>query len=739
MEVLGGRFYEQVAEGLIVDPGSNPVPQVTLANEVKGFEALHDLDMRYAVLTAGAAAMKVMDGVVVPRNEETSGLRRDDIDRCHETAWGEVILRRFLPTQTGNVQGIGRRMVDIMQTLNLQLQGFVLLGISPRVEAAETQVVQSLMSMGFLDYKWDIRETAIRLRRCDAFYAPFAMAVGGQACCNNALAIGVAETRYNRDLQYSYRDKALHEFKMSLHRMSSILWTTLSGVDGTDFVLRLSRLRIVQQNNVALPEPMDTRGGGNVMAVNVNGGGGGDGRQADNTDVLREIAALDRRVVAVNGVATQVQTDVQAAAPVLGVLQRDVAQLLLDVAAIPGLIPVPVIHVPPAAPPPLPPPPPPVPAAPPPAVPAPPVPAPVVVPAPPPAPPAPDYTPMFTALNGLITALNTDIANLRTDIQNVQGGVTGAQTDITQILADLTRLTPQINAIDATTQQALADIGTLNAANATLQADLTQLQANANQYQVDIRADIAALVVDLNAMRTELRQYQGDIRTDIANTNTNVNTVHAGLVSDLNTMYGQIQNDLAGHGRSISNDIQRMLLAAIAPPPAPSIIAPSPPGAGGGSPATMDTAMLAHIMAAVDNNQQTIKGLGDNFDAFKSSISGLITLLNRNQNLISNTTDSLGQWVATVVAMLQPPPGQAPIVLPPFPGGGAAGAPPAAPRAPPAAPGVPAAPTMDADGGSEVIDARRHGVGVDLYTLPARIPAQAPLPAVDQYAAERPI
>ena len=705
MEVLGGRFYEQVAEGLIVDPGSNPVPQATLADEVRGFESLHDLDMRYAVLTAGAATMKVMDGVVVPRNEETSGLRRDDIDRCHETAWGEVILRRFLPTQTGDVQGIGRRMVDIMQALNLQLQGFVLLGISPRVEAAETQTVQSLMTMGFLDYRWDIRETALRLRRCDALYAPFAMVVGGQVCCNNALAVGAAETRYNRDLQYSYRDKALQEFKMSLHRLNSILWTTLSAVDGTDFVLRLSRLRIVQQHRVNLPEAMDTRGGGgNITSVQVNGGGPGDARPVvvDNTDVLREIATLTgrvagvhREVVNVQGEVGPIRADVAAAGPIIGAIRADVAQLVRDLAALGVRIPAVFPLVPPAvaiAAPPIPP----IPAPPIPPIPAPAIPMAAAVP--PPLPPI-DYAPQFATLTGLITVIQAEVAANRTDVQRIQ--------------TDITALNGRVVTIDTNTQLAVGNI-------ATLQTGLDTLRRDAQGYEQTIRADIANLATAMAAMG-------GNVTTELGR-------LYALIQGDFTTLHTLIQAESRALAAHLVAEFNRILTTSRLSVPTGTLI-PRPgggvtgPGGGGGGgmsstagPSAGDfLALITHLQASIDTNSAQLHDVETGIARIEQSSQAAFRII------LSNSTQ-FAAVVTTLHALVQmnlPPVGGA--------GGPAAAAAAAAPGGGGAAAAVAAAAILPPavavdDGGGPPAPRRGRGVVDDPWGIPPYFPAAPALP-----------
>lgn len=780
MEILGGRFYEQVAEGLIVDPGSNPLPQATLAEEVRGFEPLHDLDMRYAVLTAGAATMKVMDGVVVPRNEETSGLRRDDIDRCHETAWGEVVMRRFLPTQTGDVQGIGRRMVDILQALSLQLQGFVLMGLSPRVEAAETQIIQTLMSTGFLDCRWDIRETAVKLRRCDAFYAPFAMAVGGQVCCNNALAVGAAESRYNRDLQYSYRDKALQELKMSLHRMSSVVVNILQDVDGIDYVLRLSRLRIVQQHRVTLPDAPEPRGSGGMMSMQMLGGGAA----ADNTDVLRRLDASDIRMAALQADATAVRGDlatVLANLAALMALPGAVAGLPGVIAGLPAAI-VAAIPAGPVGPPgpvgpmgPIGPPGPvggpPGPAAGPPgpvvpvavAIPVAPVPAPApaipVAAAVGPAPPVIDYTPLLVALHADIHTIRTELTTARvvinathTESQLLRVDVNAARTDLTALAANVGTMRTDLTALTGNVGAVGTDVTNLGTQMVTIGTHLAQLRTDFAQLYRDMLAGFAAIDTPLAALEGRLiaqgNTTTAQLRADVA---TDFTALDAALRGYLHTM----QTTLFGEIHTIGTAFAAFL-AAPAHAAAAATVIPPPPVAGGGvggggfglfgagGTAGLD-ATLRDMTVTLDEHSRILRRVEAGMRAANLGIATSTHAITQMFSELDALVGHIVTWLANLMGHPVPAAfARVPVPLPPPPRGGmaAAAAPaapvaPAAPAAPVAAGGVayfpphppppPAAGVPQPDGGTGAVS--RSSGRVDPYAIPAGIPAAPPAPA----------
>jgi hypothetical protein len=248
---MSGQFYhEQVADAVVVDPlvpaGRPPPAQEDLAQRILAYDHLFQKDLTYAEQVCGTSQLKLQDFTLVSRNEHSAGFSQADLDRCHQVAWYDIVKRRFLPAEQGDVQAIGKRLVDVIQTLNLEVRGFVVLGLHPRVEAAESQVVIELMAMGFFDREWDARETALRLRRHPMLYVPFALAVGALTCCNYGLSIGASETRYNRDIQDRYRAKMLAALTATLHYHRGRVKDMLDEIDGTDYVLHLRALRLVK-------------------------------------------------------------------------------------------------------------------------------------------------------------------------------------------------------------------------------------------------------------------------------------------------------------------------------------------------------------------------------------------------------------------------------------------------------------------------------------------------------------
>ena len=302
MAQMAGRFYEQAERGVVLDEAAAPSPdlQQSLANEMRKYDALEALDSRYRDLACGASVSN-MDAVWVVRNKAQSQLSEHDLRRFEDRAWADFVGKRF--TQAGDVQMLGRTMLDIVQSMKLQIQNFVVWGLHPKVEAVETQVVLGLMQKGFLPAEWktnkpgewDVRAVAIRLRRSDEFYAQFAMSVGSQLVCNNGHAMGAGGSRYNRDLQYAYRDVAMQGISGALHKHRAELQSILERCDCTDYVRRLSGLRVVVSANPALGEREERQAGGGGVNLSVSNGGGAPAAAAAGGPGLN---ALDARVAA---------------------------------------------------------------------------------------------------------------------------------------------------------------------------------------------------------------------------------------------------------------------------------------------------------------------------------------------------------------------------------------------------------------------------------------------------------
>lgn len=273
-------FYDQAASGVIYNPYIPPAPQASLHDMMRTYDRLFELDMRYAFILAGAASMPVEHHTVVVRNDTLHGgaLTQNDVLRCHDAAWSNVVRRRFLMSEDGTAAHIHRGMLELVQALNLELKRFVVMGLHARVEAAESQVVQTLILSQHLDPRWDIRTTAIRLRRSDRIFTVFANAVGAHVRCNNAMALGAGESQYARSMQFATRDRYLKDLRDWLKSMGTAdLATHLAGIDGTDYVDQLNRMRIVEQSTTDCTQrtlmarnPMLLQQGGASDGSNIN-------------------------------------------------------------------------------------------------------------------------------------------------------------------------------------------------------------------------------------------------------------------------------------------------------------------------------------------------------------------------------------------------------------------------------------------------------------------------------------
>lgn len=342
---MSGQFYhEQAADSVVVDPMASPADppnQERLAELILEYDGLFQKDLTYAEQVCGTSQLKLQDFTLVSRNEHSVGFSQTDLDRCNQVAWYDIVKRRFLPAEKGDIQNIGKRLVDVIQTLNLEVRGFIVLGLHPRVESAESQVVLELMALGFLDREWSTRGTALRLRRHPSLFVPFALAVGALTCHNFGLSIGAAETRYNRDLQDKYRRTMFSALTATLHHYQDRLAAMLAETDGTDYVLHLRSLRIVRPKRVLLeprPDPCDRRcagANGSNVNVQIDSGAQGGGNieremgiasqdiieilEAGFHDVQRDITALSNRLppIDIDDLVSKIRADISEELSVL--------------------------------------------------------------------------------------------------------------------------------------------------------------------------------------------------------------------------------------------------------------------------------------------------------------------------------------------------------------------------------------------------------------------------------------
>jgi len=155
-------------------------------------------------------------------------------------------VRKFLSSKDGDTRLIGKSMINIVQSLNLQWRSLHVFGLHAKVEAAEKQVVMACMSAGLLEFQLDVGKMARTLRRCEHFRDFFANAVGGQIVANTGRTPGLSKTQYGSDLDYAYKSRALLFLQDALASHRHVIKHCVNDAVHADYVARLSQLKIVR-------------------------------------------------------------------------------------------------------------------------------------------------------------------------------------------------------------------------------------------------------------------------------------------------------------------------------------------------------------------------------------------------------------------------------------------------------------------------------------------------------------
>jgi hypothetical protein len=281
---MGGVFY-QVSDPdvLIVDLEATPsqASQSDLRTEVGDFEDLMSMDYEYCCAVEGVAQE---GNLWVARNQNKTGLADADLQRFKSVAWNECVVKKFLQSREGDADLVGSSMVAIVQALNLQWSSLQVMGLHPKIEAAEKQVVMNCMEKNFLAHELDVAKVARAFRRCDNFCHYFANAVGAQVVANTGRTPGLSKTQYGTDLDYAYRDKALYYFEGALQRYRPIASRCIQEADSVDYVARLAQLKVVrppgrvnlqrvESDRRDIVVPVVAGGGGTVVSRSADGGG----------------------------------------------------------------------------------------------------------------------------------------------------------------------------------------------------------------------------------------------------------------------------------------------------------------------------------------------------------------------------------------------------------------------------------------------------------------------------------
>ena len=254
---MGGSFlYRQVVNDdmLVLDPESTPssMPQGRLKQEIERYQTYFDMDLQFCRSVEGASQES---NLWVVRNADATGLSDVDLQRFKNIAWNECVVKRFLPTLNGDVSTVGKSMLHIVRNLNLQWKGLEVMGLHPKVESGEKQIVMSCMEKRLLAYDLDVGRVARSLRRCPHFRDHFANAVGCHLVAKTGHTPGLSKTQYSADLDYVYKNQGLFFLESALQRNKELVLECTSSELGEDYISRLCGLKLVSRGDVQLQNP----------------------------------------------------------------------------------------------------------------------------------------------------------------------------------------------------------------------------------------------------------------------------------------------------------------------------------------------------------------------------------------------------------------------------------------------------------------------------------------------------
>lgn len=269
----GGFFYnpndnDEYESTVFIDkridsPG--PDTQNTIRRKLKQNETLRALDLRYAILVAGASKMP-MSMVWVPKNMD-SGMSNSDRAIYKNIAWNTFVRDRFLDAppakddeprsiladvgdenkskKSKSIVEISQSMLQIVEKMNLEWVQFQLMGLHEQVEASELNLVIQLCQSGIIPgVSKDFSRIVYKLRRMDLFYEVFALAVGGYVCAHAPYTMGAASTRYERDLQFKYKRENTNMLAILLKQnMHALFRNDELGIDYIEDISSLSAVR----------------------------------------------------------------------------------------------------------------------------------------------------------------------------------------------------------------------------------------------------------------------------------------------------------------------------------------------------------------------------------------------------------------------------------------------------------------------------------------------------------------
>jgi len=244
---MSGVFPNRIDDtDMIVDPfldKPSDKTQEELRSEVQDFEEIMALDYKYCTMVEGVSQES---NLWVPRNQNETGLVDTDLQKFKNVTWNECVVRKFLTSEKGDVNTVGQSMINIIQALNLQWKNLQVMGVHPKIEAAEKQVIMRCFEDNLFDFTLQIGVVARAFRRCEHFSDFYANAVGGYVCHNTGRTPGLSKTQYGSDIDFSYREKNYFFFVNALRKRKDIVQKCIMHSDNVDYVSRLTQLKILK-------------------------------------------------------------------------------------------------------------------------------------------------------------------------------------------------------------------------------------------------------------------------------------------------------------------------------------------------------------------------------------------------------------------------------------------------------------------------------------------------------------
>lgn len=290
---MSGLFLSNIHENdIILDPMlkmPSETTQAELRMEIEDFEEIIAADYKFCVMVEGVSQES---NLWVPRNQNETGLVDTDLQKFKNIAWNECVIRKFLTSEKGNVDSMGRSMINIIQTLNLQWKNLHIMGLHPKIEAAEKQVVMRCFEDKLLPFTVRVAQLARALRRCTHFSDFFANAVGSFVCHNTGRTPGLSKTMYGSDIDFAYKEKNYLHFASALRKSPEMLNQCIEHGDHIDYIPRLARLKIIKNSQGVNLQDYDTGKPQQPMFV----GAGSADTNIDVRDILRIVETKMREL-----------------------------------------------------------------------------------------------------------------------------------------------------------------------------------------------------------------------------------------------------------------------------------------------------------------------------------------------------------------------------------------------------------------------------------------------------------